>query len=53
MKVGDYRCNVKDKELYGKLCKKYEFYTTEEKMTKYKHKFDTQIVDGMNVCVDK
>ena len=42
-KVRYYMCKMKDKELYKKLCKKYEFYTTEEKLFQCKHEYDTQI----------
>ena len=42
-----------DSELHKKLCKKYEFYTTEEKISQYKHELDTQIIKGMNTRVSK
>ena len=53
MDVGYYMYTVKDNDLYEKLCKKYEFYTTEEKINQYKHEFDTKINEGMNTCVAK
>ena len=31
--IGYYMCKVKDDKMYKKLCKKYKFYTTEEKTT--------------------
>ena len=53
MMVGYYRCNVKDTELYEKLCNKYEFYTTYDKTTQCKYEYDTQTNEGMNICVSK
>ena len=53
MKEEYYRCTVKYKELYEKLYKKYDFYTTEEKIIQCKHEFDTKINEEMNICVAK
>ena len=33
IKIGHCRYKIKDNDLYDKLCKKYEFYTMEEKIT--------------------
>ena len=53
MKTGYCRIKKDDTELFEKLCNKYEFYNTLEKIAQYRHEFDTQINERMNTCVAK
>ena len=52
-RMGYYRCKVKDKELYEKLCELYKPYITEERIKQCQHEFETQVNEGMNTCVAK
>ena len=52
-RMGYYRCKVKDKELYEKLCVLYQPYITEERIEQCRHEFETQVNEGMNTCVAK
>ena len=53
MKVAYYMVMEDDEELYEKLYKKHEFYSTEERISQYKHEYDTKISERMNTCVSK
>ena len=47
------RSKTEDMDMYNQLCQKYEFYNTVERISQCKYDFDTQITEGVNMCISK